>query len=264
MPAPRVVPCTPRNLPRSEWPRAATNAIKQNPDNRPPGLEEDEVPQTSAGERLALDITRYWGRDGVNLTVGFIETPDRALCDRILSHLNAWGTTANVEFVESNDEPQVRIARFTAQEAPGHDGYWSYLGTDVVLIPAPGPTMNLEAFTMQTPDSEFYRVVRHEAGHTLGFPHEHMRKAIIEKLDAEKVIADYMRTQGWTRQEVIDQVLTPLEESSLLGTPMAEADSIMCYQIDADLTVDGEPIVGGTDITPNDFAFAAEVYPKPS
>ena len=39
--------------------------------------------------------------------------------------------------------------------------------------------MNLEAFTMQTPDSEFHRVVRHEAGHTLGFPHEHMRKAIV-------------------------------------------------------------------------------------
>ena len=37
----------------------------------------------------------------------------------------------------------------------------------------------------------------------------------------------------------------------------------MCYQIDADLTVDGEPIVGGTDITPNDYAFAAQVYPKP-
>ena len=71
---------------------------------------------------------------------------------------------------------------------------------------------------MQTPDSEFYRVVRHEAGHTLGFPHEHMRKAIVERLDREKVIADYMRSQGWTRQEVIDQVLTPLEESSLLGT----------------------------------------------
>ena len=73
-----------------------------------------------------------------------------------------------------------------------------------------------------------------------------------------------MRSQGWSRQEVIDQVLTPLEESSILGTPIAEQDSIMCYQIGADLTLDGEPIVGGTDITPHDFAFAAEVYPKPS
>jgi hypothetical protein len=73
-----------------------------------------------------------------------------------------------------------------------------------------------------------------------------------------------MKTQGWTRQEVIDQVLTPLEESSLLGTPTPEADSIMCYEISGRLTLDGIPIVGGTDITPSDYAFAAQVYPKPA
>jgi hypothetical protein len=28
--------------------------------------------------------------------------------------------------------------------------------------------MNLDSFTTSTPDSEFYRVVRHETGHTLG------------------------------------------------------------------------------------------------
>ena len=100
--------------------------------------------------------------------------------------------------------------------------------------------MNLEAFTMNTPDSEFYRVVRHEAGHTLGFPHEHMRKEIIQRLDREKVIGDFMASQGWTRQEVIDQVLTPLEESSLLATPTAEEDSIMCYEIPGSLTLDGQ------------------------
>lgn len=258
----RAIPCAPRHLPRSEWPTATANAIKQNPDNRPPGLEEDEVPRTSIGERLALDVTRYWGKEGVKLTVGFIETRDRALRERILLHLNAWNKTANVEFVESNAEPQVRIARFTAREAPGDDGYWSNLGTDVLLIRPPRPTMNLEAFTMQTQDSEFHRVVRHEGGHTLGFPHEHMRKEIIAKLDREKVIAEFMRTQSWTRQEVIDQVLTPLEESSLLGTVTAEADSIMCYEIAGNLTRDGQPVVGGTDITKGDFAFAAQVYPK--
>jgi hypothetical protein len=263
MPEVRVIPCSPRHLPRSEWPKAATNAIQQNQANRPPGLEQDEVPQGSAGERLALDVTRYWGNQGVDLTVGFIETPDRELRERILWHLSAWNQTANVRFVESDVEPRVRIARWTARDSPGDAGYWSNLGTDLLLIPAHEPTMNLEAFTMRTPESEFHRVVRHEAGHTLGFPHEHMRKAIIERLDREKVIAAYMRAQGWTRQEVIDQVLTPLEESSLLGTETAEADSIMCYQIAGELTVDGKPIVGGVDITPGDFAFAAQVYPKP-
>ena len=116
---------------------------------------------------------------------------------------------------------------------------------------------------MNTIDSEFHRVVRHEAGHTLGFPHEHMRGEIIQRLDREKVIAEFMRTQGWTRQEVIDQVLTPLEDSSILGTPTADVTSIMCYQIEGDLTLDGQPIPGGTDINDLDFAFAASVYPKP-
>lgn len=260
----RVV-CAPRYLPRREWPRAAANAIAVNPDNRPPGLEEDEPLVGSEGERLAIVVTRYWGKKGVHLTVGFFATPDQALRRRILLHLNAWGTSANVVFVESVAEPQVRIARWTANEAaPGENGYWSYLGTDILLSGADRPTMNLEAFTMQTLDSEFYRVVRHEAGHTLGFPHEHMRKSLVKQLDREKVIRDYMKTQGWTRQEVIDQVLTPLEESSLLGTPMAEADSIMCYEISGELTLDGKPIVGGTDITANDHAFAAQVYPRPS
>jgi hypothetical protein len=236
-----------------------------NPDNRPPGLQDDEVPIGSDGEKLAIDVTRYWGKKGVHLTVGFLETPDQALRKRILLHLAAWGKSANVVFVESATNPQVRIARFTAREAAANeDGYWSNLGTDILLIDAHRPTMNLEAFTMQTRDSEFFRVVRHEAGHTLGFPHEHMRKAIVERLDREKVIRAYMASQGWTRQEVIDQVLTPLEESSLLGTPMAEADSIMCYEISADLTRDRKPIVGGTDITPSDHAFAAQVYPKPA
>jgi hypothetical protein len=257
--------CVPRHLPRHEWPRAATNAMAVNPGNRPPGLEADEVLMGSEGEKLAIDVTRYWGKQGAHLTVGFLETPDQALRKRILLHLNAWGKSANVRFVESDIDPQVRIARWSANEAaPGEDGYWSNLGTDILLIDSDRPTMNLEGFTMQTPDSEFHRVVRHEAGHTLGFPHEHMRMAIVERLDREKVIRDYMKTQGWTRQEVIDQVLTPLEESSLLGTPTAEGDSIMCYEISGDLTLDGNPIVGGTVITLSDYAFAAQVYPKSS
>jgi hypothetical protein len=263
MPESLTIPCSPRQLPRAEWPRAAANAIKQNPDNRPPGLADEEVPQGNEGERLALDVTRYWGGGGVHLTVGFIETPDRALRERILSHLNAWSEKANVRFVPSDVDPLVRIARWTKQDSPGDEGYWSNLGTDILLIVPDRPTMNLEAFTMNTPDSEFHRVVRHEAGHSLGFPHEHMRLAIVKRLDREKTIAAYMASQGWTRQEVIDQVLTPLEESTLLGTPTADEDSIMCYQISGSLTIDGQPIEGGTDITVQDHEFAAQVYPRP-
>src|SRR5262249_30209520 len=142
-------------------------------------------------------------------------------------------------------------------------GYWSYLGTDILSIERDEPTMNLEAFTMRTPDSEFYRVVRHETGHTLGCPHEHMRRALVARIDPAKAYAYFRDTQGWSQTETRQQVLTPLAESSLLGTEDADPKSIMCYQIPGAITKDRRPILGGRDIDRWDYAFMARIYPKP-
>jgi hypothetical protein len=122
--------------------------------------------------------------------------------------------------------------------------------------------MNLQGFTMLTPDSEFHRVVRHETGHTMGFPHEHMRRELVNLIDPAKAIKFYGQTQGWDPDMVRRQVLTPIEESSLLGTAHADAHSIMCYQIPGTLTRDGKPIVGGLDIDATDYEFAGKIYPK--
>ena len=99
--------------------------------------------------------------------------------------MNAWSKTGNVRFRVTNGAGQVRIARGGGADG----GYWSYLGTDILSIPLNEPTMNLEAFSMDTSESEFHRVVRHETGHTLGFPHEHMRRALVQLIDAKKAIA---------------------------------------------------------------------------
>ena len=253
--------CVARYLPPEDRKRSIEKAFEIWPGNLPEGY--IDTPALEGTDRVALDIFRYWGDKGVELTVGFLDTTETALRARILAHLNAWNETAHVSFVESKVDPHVRIARFTAAEAdPGMNGFWSNLGTDILLVPPDKPTMNLEAFTMTTSDSEFHRVVRHEAGHTLGFPHEHLRKDLVDRLDREKVIAWYMKTEGWSRQVVIDQVLTPLHEASIRGTPHADDTSIMCYQILAELTRDGVAIPGGLDINENDRAFAALVYPK--
>ena len=93
----------------------------------------------------------------------------------------------------------------------------------------------LQGFTMQTAESEFHRVVRHETGHTLGFPHEHMRRELVQRIDPEKAYKYFAATQGWTKQQVDQQVLTPLGEASIFGTP-ADQDSIMCYQLPGSIT----------------------------
>src|SRR5215475_15573217 len=148
--------------------------------------------------RIAVLTTKYWGNKGIRLTVGFLDGPSAALRSKILAHMNAWGKTANVKFMQSSTSPDVRIARVGGAQG----GYWSYLGTDVLSIPHAQQTMNLEAFTMSTPDSEFYRVVRHETGHTLGFPHEHMRSELVARIDPEKALAYFEETQGWSAEQV--------------------------------------------------------------
>ena len=254
---PRFHACSIKQLPAKEIHAAAMFAISLNPVNRPPqrfaslGAEPDKM-------AIAVMTTKYFGPEGVSLSVSFLESTSAALADKILSHMNAWGQYCNATFTMHSgaaSKAQVRISR-------GPGGYWSYLGSDVLRIPSSQPTMNLQGFSLNTPESEYRRVVEHETGHTLGCPHEHMRGEIVARLDPAKTISYFRQTQGWSTQEVQQQVLTPISEGSLMGTNHAEQDSIMCYQLPASITRDGRPIVGGTGITPSDGAFMGKVYPK--
>lgn len=209
-------------------------------------------------QRIAVLASKRWNIPATGvLTLGvkFLDTTDAGLKSKILAHMNAWADQGcAVRFAESNANATVRIARTRGQ------GYWSYLGTDLLNIPQSQPTMNLDSFTLNTPEGEYRRVVRHETGHTLGFPHEHMRGVLVSLLDPARTVAYFTRTQGWSAQEVQDQVLTPLSEASLMGTP-ADQDSVMCYQIPGECTRNGRPIPGGADVNPTDAAFAARLYP---
>ena len=255
-----ILTCRSKRLPEASIDNALIKAVEINLRNYSPVTRFKRLLPTHKLDRASLSVLveRKWKTNGVRLTVGFLDNPEPVLRRRILAHMNAWGTSANVAFTETSGQAQVRIARESGEQG----GYWSYLGTDVLLIKPDMPTMNLEGFTMNTPESEFIRVVRHETGHTLGFPHEHMRRELVEKIDPEKAIAYYMATQGWSREEVIAQVLTPIEEGSLLGTPRADSNSIMCYQIPGALTRDHQPIPGGADIDALDYSFASTCYPK--
>jgi hypothetical protein len=168
--------------------------------------------------------------------------------------MNAWTKTASISFVATTGVGDVRISR-------GPGGYYSYLGTDILHIPRNRQTMNLQNFTMKTPESEYRRVVCHETGHTLGFPHEHMRKDLVARIDPAKAYQWFLQTYGWNKAMVDAQVLTPLDEASLMSTP-ADQTSIMCYQLPGLITKDGKPIIGGVDINQTDYAFAGKIYPK--
>ncbi len=244
------IPCTIKQLQQSEMGAAAAHAISINPANRPH--------HNTPLERIAVDTTKFWGPKGVHLSVGFLSNASAALQEKILKYMNKWSAYCNAQFVITTKGASLADVRISLE--PG-TGYASYLGTDVSRIQKGQPTMWLDSFSLSTRDSEYDRVVTHETGHTLGCVHEHLRRAIIALLDVAKTEAYFMRTQGWTRTEVDQQVLTPVEEDSLMHTPNPEVDSDMCYALPASITINGIAIPGGTGITKSDGLFMGTLYP---
>jgi len=258
MAAPKHHYCSVKRLPNDRQYDAAIKAITINPLNRAPmaasallGLKEERA-------HLSVLTTKWWHSGGVQLTVGFMEKQEKEFIDKIIAYANLWNARANVKFTYEPETSKAKIRVSTRG-----DGYWSYLGTDILSIKPNEPTLNLEGFTLDTPESEYMRVVPHEFFHSCGAPHEHQRRDVVARIDEQKAIDYFRDTQGWTPDEVRQQVLTPLEESSLIGTPASDTMSIMCYFLPGTITKDGEDIEGGSKIDEIDFQFAAKIYPKP-
>lgn len=252
----KFIGCELKQLPEELWIAAALTAVQENPANAPPEALMALLPFDVDPTLIAMATNKWWGAKGVDLSVQFLDSPNAETRRRILEQANRWNKYANVKFRETAGQGDLRIAREPS------DGHFAYLGTDNRLIPANQKTMNLAGFTERTPMSEWLRVVPHEFGHALGCPHEHMRRVIVEKLDPQKTIAFFQRTYGWSASTTRQQVLTPLDERALMGTPPDET-SIMTYQLSGECTKDGRPIPGGADINESDFRFLGETYPRP-
>lgn len=242
------IACTPKLLPAEKRIEAAKVAIDRNPANAP-------MRQIATPERIAGLTKKLWSPKGHKFGVSFLDTTDGGLIDRIIKYMNKWNAYANVSFAWSQSGGEIRIARTEG------DGYYSYVGTDILSIPAGQPTMNLDSFTLLTPLSEYDRVVTHETGHSLGFPHEHQRAEEIAMLEAEKVIAWLAQADGWDRQTVIEQVLTPIDPATLFNPTPLDIKSIMNYEFPGSVTKSGQPIPGGLFINATDGAYAGKLYP---
>lgn len=242
------IPCINKELPSHLHYEAALTAIWYNPLNAPPA-------KFTKPEHISVLTNKYWGQEKVkDITFGFMEPTSVEMRNKIDLYANKWGKFSKARFRWSKTSPMVRI---TFQQ----EGYWSNVGTDILHVPLGLPTTCFQDFTVNTADSEWERVVPHEFGHVLGCPHEHERQEIIDLLDAEATIRLFMRTQGWSRQEVIEQILTPPAET-LMGASPVDVRSIMCYEFPASVTKNRQAIPGGKTFSSLDMEYFGKIYPK--
>jgi hypothetical protein len=248
-------PCRVARLPGRELMAAAQTAVEENPVNRP------NVMVASAGAdfiepaRLAALTGKFWGPKPRTFGVSFVENTTAAMRDRILFYANKWSLYGNKVFAWSQSGGEIRLSR-------GRGGFWSFLGTDNLHVAAREQTMNLEGFTLKTPAAECDRVITHEFGHFLGFPHEHLRQGVIRRIDSAKAIVYFRRTQGWDEETTRSNVLSAVSESALIVTGPPDENSVMGYWLPGEIMVDGKPFPGGNGISELDKQFVATIYPK--
>jgi serralysin len=205
--------------------------------------------------KMALLVAKLW-KPGRTLHVRFLETPSARVRERIEHYAHEWEQYANIVFKFVNSgKAEVRISLNPAL------GSWSYLGTDALLIAANKATMNFGWFDDTTPDDEFSRTVLHEFGHAIGAIHEHVHPDNGIEWNKTAVYAYYAKTQGWSKQEVDEQIflgyaLTQLNSSSY------DAKSIMHYAIPAGLLKPGAtPVDWNRRLSVTDKKFIAKQYP---
>jgi hypothetical protein len=261
---PFSIPCVYKRLPEHALIPAARAATEENPANAPPGDAlsrlEKAMGRPATPQHIALMTNKKWPPGGKVFPTYFMDTTDAALRNKILAFLNEPNRVCNLKFVLTGKQSDalVRITR-----TPG-EGYWSFVGPDILQIPNDEPTMNLESFTVDDPsDAEYMRVVPHEGLHTGGCIHEHQRKAIIDLLDKLKVEAWLSAYAGWTVAEVDQQVFVYAPEEELTATPFADPSSVMAYAFPASVTKNGVAIPGGSGLTQLDKDFLARMYPLP-
>ena len=205
--------------------------------------------------RMATEISKEW-KNGRRLTVSFLGGK-KEVKDRIIRHAKIWMEYANIEFdFRQRKKPaDVRIA-FDSE-----DGSWSLLGTELLSEDKSLPTMNFGWLTPRTDDLEYNRVVLHEFGHTLGCIHEHERPDNGIPWDKPKVYAYYKKTDGWSKEEVDEQVFSKYDITQIRASKL-DKKSIMMYPVPEQLTRGNFHIGWNNGLSEGDKKFIARLYPK--
>jgi hypothetical protein len=243
--------CTIRQLPQHLWVAAHDAAVEEHPQNKVRLF----LPKPQRG---AMQINKKWA-PGRTITAGFLDGTGIQR-KRVEPYFHEWEQYANLKFRFVLD-PNLCDVRISFRQ---DEGSWSYLGTDILAVPKSDPTMVLGWLYDDTDEEEYGRVVRHEAGHTVGFEHELQQPDAAVDWDIPKVLAYYEGPPNrWSEKDVYDQVIDKVAQPGQDFTAF-DRFSIMAYSVPAAFTKNKVEVPMNTVLSDMDKAFATKSYPFPN
>lgn len=204
---------------------------------------------------LALPIASLWN-PGREIKIAFL-SGKRIIRDRVKEYASEWLKYANLNFVYVTKPEQAEI-RITFNKKYGS---WSGVGTDNLDVDSSESTMNFGWLDDETTEEDFRSVVLHEFGHMIGCGHEHESpKNGGVPWDKEKAYKYYMRTQGWTREEIDQQIFDTYKNNQIRGTKL-DKRSIMMYAIPESITIGNFRVGWNSKLSKSDKDFIKKTYP---
>ena len=201
----------------------------------------------------ALDVQAMIYTDPQILSYGFLERApltdfQQNQQNKVRRVVLEWHKYANITFnyVEGDDVvPNIRIS------FDPNGGSWSFVGKEMAHIANDKPTMNLGWVSGNSYDitDEENGVILHEFGHTLGMVHVHQPTLRSEKITLREegsflgfydhiliflfpfiaVVELYTSSQGWTKDEVENQILSVYNTSDISNYSEVDLTSIMMF-----------------------------------
>ena len=219
----------------------------------------DKYPASFEGQvNRGAALTPYTWSPGQTIRVKFLNG-DNFLQQKVIQYASEWMNYANIKFVfvSTNENADIKIDFYSSNTS------WSYIGKLCQDVAQNFPSMGFGWFNADTSDLEFSRTIIHEFGHALGMIHEHQSRSINIPWDKPAVYAYFNYSQGWTREEVDNYVLSSFSPSHTNSGSYDRA-SIMHYFFPNGLTTDGSTFTQNNVLSPGDKSYIAQLYPYPA
>jgi len=111
-----------------------------------------------------------------------------------------------------------------------------------------------------TGDADIQKNILHEFGHALGCVHEHQSPINEIPWRKDRVYRYYYENFGWSASDV-DQNLVNRHDANVVANTSFDPESVMMYEVPAELTITGVSFSGGSRISEKDKEWIAKMYP---